>query len=83
MPSETTQLLRRDSALLRAVADGRGEIVHGGKLMLFLDGRMFPDREAARRLIQAGVVAQPGLGTGRWPARLTRTGERELAKLSG
>jgi hypothetical protein len=80
MARETTELLsRRDLALLQAVADKRCEIVHGSKLALFMDGRVFPDRDAARRLIQAGLVAQPGLGTGRWPARLTGVGERRLA----
>jgi hypothetical protein len=83
MARNTTQLLqRRDTVLLQAVADRRCEIVYGVKPLLFLDGRSFPDRDAARRLIRAGLIAQPGLGTGRWPARLTETGTDMLAHLS-
>ncbi|WP_028937852.1 hypothetical protein [Pseudonocardia spinosispora] len=81
MARETNELLsRRDMALLNAVADRRCEIVYGAKPLLFMDGRAFPDREAARRLIRAGLVAQPGIGTGRWPARLTDTGRIQLSR---
>ncbi|HEX4249361.1 MAG TPA: hypothetical protein VH008_15975 [Pseudonocardia sp.] len=48
--------------------------------VLFVDGRLCCDVDAGRRLISAGLVEQPGLGTGRWPARLTEAGEAELAR---
>jgi len=71
---------RRDRALLHAVADQRCEILQGWQPVLFIDGRLCSDADAGRRLISAGFLAQPGLGTGRWPARLTKAGEVELAK---
>jgi hypothetical protein len=81
MGAQTTGLLsRRDIALLHAVADHRCEIVHGSQPVLFVDGRLCCDADAGRRLISAGLLAQPGLGTGRWPARLTEAGETELAR---
>ena len=82
MDRETTMttLSRREVALLHAVADHRCEIVRGTQPVLFVDGRVFCDADAARRLVREGLVAQPGLGTGRWPARLTEAGERELAR---
>jgi hypothetical protein len=81
MGTQTTGLLsRRDVALLHAVADQRCEIVHGSQPVLFVDGRLCCDADAGRRLISAGLLAQPGLGTGRWPARLTGAGEAELAR---
>lgn len=76
-----TELLnRRELALLHAVADHRCELVRGPEPVMFVDGRLFCDADAGRRLVSAGLVAQPGLGTGRWPARLTEAGEAELAR---
>ena len=81
MSGESTDLLnRRDQALLHAVADHRCEIVPSSQPVLFVDGRLCSDVDAGRRLITAGLVEQPGLGTGRWPARLTEAGEVELAR---
>jgi hypothetical protein len=81
MPSESVGLLnRRDQALLNAVADHRCEILPSSQPVLFVDGRVCCDADAARRLIEAGLLAQPGLGTGRWPARLTALGETEVAR---
>ncbi|MDT7559422.1 MAG: hypothetical protein QOI50_1918 [Pseudonocardiales bacterium] len=81
MSGDTTDLLnRRDQALLHAVAEDRCEIVPSAQPALFVDGRLCSDGDAGRRLISAGLVAQPGLGTGRWPARLTEVGEAELAR---
>jgi hypothetical protein len=82
MAHQPIQLLsRRDAALLQAVADRRCEIGYATRPVLFLDGRMFPDKDAARRLIRTGLVAQPGIGSGRWPARLTDTGSDALAQV--
>ncbi len=61
----TEDLSNRDTALLHAVADGRCEILHGSLPVLFVDGRVCCDAEAGRRLIRAGLLARPGLGTGR------------------
>jgi hypothetical protein len=73
-------LNRRDLALLRAVSEHRCEIVHGSQPVLFVDGRLCCDADAGRRLIRAGLVAQPGLGAGRWPAKLTEAGTQRLAR---
>ncbi|HTF51096.1 MAG TPA: hypothetical protein VK735_26940 [Pseudonocardia sp.] len=81
MGGKTAYLLsRRDVALLHAVADHRCEIIHGSQPVLFVDGRVCCDADAGRRLIRAGLVAEPGLGSGRWPARLTKAGEAEMAR---
>jgi hypothetical protein len=78
--SETAGVLtRRDVALLAAVAQERCEIVHGSLPVLFVDGRLSCDASAARRLIGAGLLKRPGLGSGRWPARLTDAGQAALA----
>jgi hypothetical protein len=79
--AEAEALSRRDRALLHAVADHRCVIQHGRESVLFVDGRVCCDADAGRRLIRAGLVEQPGLGTGRWPARLTKAGEAELARV--
>jgi len=79
MGAQTTGLLsRRDVALLHAVADRRCEIVHGSQPVLFVDGWLCCDADAGRRLISVGLLAEPGPGTGRWPARLTEAGEVEV-----
>lgn len=78
--TEAEELSRRDRALLHAVAEHRCEIQHGSESVLFVDGRVCCDAAAGRRLIRAGLLEQPGLGAGRWPARLTKAGEAELAR---
>jgi hypothetical protein len=81
MGAQTTGLLsRRDVALLHAVADRRCEIVHGSQPVLFVDGWLCCDADAGRRLISAGLLAEPGPGTRRWPARLTEAGAAEVAR---
>jgi hypothetical protein len=80
MGETTDQFCQRDIALLHAVADHRCEILHGSQLVLYVDGRVCCDGDAGRRLIRGGWLARPGLGSGRWPARLTKTGEVELAQ---
>jgi hypothetical protein len=50
--------------------------------VLLVDGRVFCDTAAARRLLDAGLLERPGIGAGRWPARLTAAGEGELGQLS-
>jgi hypothetical protein len=81
MGTQTTGLLsRRDIALLHAVADQPCEIVHGSQPVLFVDGRLCCDADAGRRLVSAGLLAQPGPAAGRWPARLTEAGAAEVAR---
>jgi hypothetical protein len=82
----TTTLTRRDRAILRAVADGRAELVHGAEPDLLLDGRCCCDQIAAHRLAHAGLIAPaapvPGVLAGvgqRVPARLTPAGAAQLA----
>jgi hypothetical protein len=75
-------LSRRDTSLLRAVAQDRCEIVLDPQPVLLVDGRVFCDTAAGQRLLDAGLLERPGIGSGRWPARLTSTGEKELGRLS-
>ncbi|HEY1973082.1 MAG TPA: hypothetical protein VGH89_34380 [Pseudonocardia sp.] len=75
----TQALSWRDTSLLRAIAEDRCEIVCDPQPLLFVDGRVFCDTDAGRRLIEAGLLAKPGIGTGRWPARLTEAGTANLA----
>jgi hypothetical protein len=67
------ELSRRDRALLRAVADGHGEVADDCGPVLTIDGRCCCDQLAARRLTQAGLIERPS-GTEPRPARLTPTG---------
>jgi hypothetical protein len=81
VPRSSTEVLsRRDLALLHAVADRRCEIQHGRESVLFVDGRVCCDAEVGRRLIDSGLLAQTGLGMGRWPARLSEAGKAKLAR---
>ena len=72
-----TELTRRDRAILKAVADGRAELVHGD---LLLDGRCCCDQMAAHRLARVGLIAPLGRSDvhQRVPARLTAAGAARL-----
>jgi hypothetical protein len=81
-----TALTRRDRAILKAVANGRAELVYGAEPDLLLDGRCCCDQVAAHRLARAGLIAPaelvPGVLAGvgqRVPARLTAAGTAQLA----
>ena len=82
----TSTLTRRDRAILKAVADGRAELVHGAEPDLLLDGRCCCDQVAAHRLARAGLIApaepvsgDPARVGQRVPARLTAAGTAQLA----
>ena len=84
--TELTALTRRDLAILKAVANGRAELVYGAEPDLLLDGRCCCDQVAAHRLARAGLIAPaelvPGVLAGvgqRVPARLTAAGTAQLA----
>jgi hypothetical protein len=64
------ELSVRDRAILRAVEQGRGELVWGSEPDLFLDGRYCCDQSAVHRLVRAGLIA---------PARAALVGERVSA----
>ena len=74
-------LTRRDRAILKAVADGRAELVYGAEPDLLLDGRCCCDQVAAHRLARAGLIAPAVLaGVGqRVRATLTAAGTAQLA----
>jgi hypothetical protein len=81
LTTEVPILTRRDRAILRAVADGRAELVYGAEPDLLLDGRCCCDQVAAHRLARAGLIAPlvvAGVGQ-RVPARLTPAGSAQLA----
>ena len=63
-------LSRRERAILRAVADGRGELTAGAVPELYLDGRYCSDQEAVYRLTTSRYIA---------PARRAPAGERVRA----
>jgi hypothetical protein len=71
-------LSRRDTALLRAVADGRCELEPGSWPVLYVDGTVCCDATAAHRLVRAGLVAEPESGPTRGRAQLTDAGRAEL-----
>lgn len=64
------ELSVRDRAILRAVEQGRAELVWGSEPDLFLDGRYCCDQSAVHRLVRAGLIA---------PARDAGVGERVSA----
>ena len=81
LTTEVPVLTRRDRAILRAVADGRAELVYGAEPDLLLDGRCCCDQVAAHRLAHAGLIAPlvvADVGQ-RVPARLTQAGSAQLA----
>jgi hypothetical protein len=77
----TTSLTRRDRAILKAVADGRAELVYGAEPDLLLDGRCCCDQMAAHRLARAGLIAPLAIAPvgQRVPARLTAAGTAQLS----
>ena len=76
-----TALTRRDRAILKAVADGRAELVYGAEPDLLLDGRCCCDQMAAHRLAHAGLIAPLAIAPvgQRVPARLTAAGTAQLS----
>ncbi|MFI7680100.1 hypothetical protein [Actinophytocola sp. NPDC049390] len=80
----TTNFTARHRAMLRAIADGRGQIVVARVPNLSVDG-LWCDFSATNDLVGNGLV-RPALSapTGSLaPAVLTATGVRTLAALSG
>lgn len=76
---------RREFALLRAVAAGRGEITVGCEPDLFIDGLACCDQSAAHHLAHAGLVqATSPVEVGqRASAELTNAGRSALETLTG
>ncbi len=80
----TTNFTARHRAMLRAIADGRGQIVAARATNLSVDG-LWCDFSATNDLVVNGLV-QPASGTPAGSvalAVLTATGVRTLAALSG
>lgn len=75
-------LSARDRAILRAVGSGNAEFVLGVEPDLLLDGRCCCDQSAARRLVQAGLIAPAAQGDidQRVPAQVTAAGARALPR---
>jgi hypothetical protein len=74
-------LSRRDWALLRAVADGRCDLIITAVVPdLRVDGRWFCDQPRAHALLTAGLVARASTepGNAPMPALLTATGRAAL-----
>lgn len=74
------ELSVRDRAILRAVTQGRAELVWGSEPDLYLDGRFCCDQSAAHRLVRAGLIApaaEVAVGE-RVPAVVTTAGRLEL-----
>lgn len=74
------ELSVRDRAILRAVEQGRAELVWGSEPDLFLDGRYCCDQSAVHRLVRAGLIApaQDAAVGERVPAVVTTAGRLEL-----
>ena len=72
----TTQVSGRDRAVLRAVAAGRCLLRAGCEPLLTVDGLSCSDSAVARRLLNAGLLAQPTTVVER--ARLTAAGQAAL-----
>jgi hypothetical protein len=68
----------RDAALLKAVAAGRCELSPGSWPVLYVDGRACCDAAAGHRLVEAGLLDDPGLLGGRRAARLTPAGDAQV-----
>jgi hypothetical protein len=73
------ELNHREHALLRAVADGRGELLCGCEPDLAIDG-YWCDFIAARRLVHTGLIrpSRPQPVGNRAPAEITETGRAAL-----
>lgn len=74
-----TALSHRDTALLRAVADGRCELAGSAGPVLLVDGRCCCDQSAAHRLTAAGLIGPPVPAGQRVAAELTTAGRALLA----
>jgi hypothetical protein len=74
-------LTHRDRAILKAVADGRAELVYGAEPDLLLEGRCCCDQSAVHHLVRSGFIAPVGAARigQRVPAGLTREGTAQLA----
>lgn len=75
------ELSLRDRAILRAVAEGRAELVGPGWSDLVIDGRCCADQAAARRLVRRGLIAvadRVRQSRNRAAACLTNQGRRRL-----
>jgi hypothetical protein len=72
----TTEVSGRDRAVLRAVAAGRCLLRAGCEPLLTVDGLSCADSAVARRLLNAGLLAQPTSAVER--ARLTAAGRAAL-----
>jgi hypothetical protein len=72
----TTEVSGRDRAVLRAVAAGRCLLRAGCEPLLTVDGLSCADSAVARRLLNAGLLAQPTSVVER--ARLTAAGRVAL-----
>ena len=75
-----TGLSGRERAMLRAVADGRGEVTCSCAPDLFIDGLGCCDQLSAHRLARAGLVRAATAGPigQRVPAELTAAGRAAL-----
>ncbi|MEU3269800.1 hypothetical protein ABZ639_03085 [Saccharomonospora sp. NPDC006951] len=69
-------LTHRSLAMLRAVADGRGQLSQSAEPDLFIDGMPCCDQFAAHALAHDGLLrpGRPGLAGQRVPAVLTAAG---------
>ena len=76
----TSNISRRDRAILRAVAAGGAELVLGAEPDLLLDGRYCCDQSAAHHLVRTGLIAATTLGMvgRRVAAGLTPAGHQAL-----
>lgn len=71
-------LSRRDAAVLRAVAAGRGRLARGCEPVLYVDGRPCCDSAAAARFVTGGLVEPGPPGGDPAPAVLTAAGRAAL-----
>ncbi|MQA10434.1 MAG: hypothetical protein GEU98_18145 [Pseudonocardiaceae bacterium] len=67
------ELSHRERALLRAIGEGRGELIYGCEPDLAIDGYWCGDQSAAHHLAQRGLIA---------PAQPTSVGSRVAAVLT-
>ncbi|HEY2763318.1 MAG TPA: hypothetical protein VGJ13_04805 [Pseudonocardiaceae bacterium] len=75
-PVDDVEVTGRGLAMLRAVSDGRGELVCSCEPDLFIDGLGCCDQYTAHRLARAGLIrpASSGAVGERVPAELTVAG---------
>jgi hypothetical protein len=83
-PPAGLSLSRREFAMLRAIAAGRGEITGSCEPDLFIDGLACSDQSAAHHLAHAGLVhaTRPAEVGQRVPAELTTSGHAVLGTLT-